>query len=124
MNPTESNPGPPEDGTDPSALPPAVPQEQEEEDAGAGLPVVDASGTGEVLGGVADAGAGTLNAVGGVADMADAAGGALEGAGSALEGAGSALDVAGGCLDGCGGCSLAILLTLFAAAGTAMALLR
>lgn len=65
---------------------------------------------------------------GGTADAGSAAGnlvdGAAEVAGGALEVAGGALDVAGGCLDGCSGCSLAILVTLFAAAGTAMAFFR
>jgi hypothetical protein len=59
----------------------------------------------------ADAGSNAANIIGGVA----------EGAG---EIAGGALEVAGGCADGCGGCSLAILITLFAAGGTAMALFR
>lgn len=49
------------------------------------------------------------------------ASGALEAVGSVAEGAGSLLEGAGGCLDGCSGCSLAILITLFATAGTAMA---
>jgi hypothetical protein len=65
---------------------------------------------------------------GGTGDALDAglniAGDALGAAGSALDAAGSVLEGAGGCLDGCGGCSLALLVTLFAAANTAMALFR
>ena len=52
------------------------------------------------------AGADVLNGI------ADVASGTLEAAGN----------VAGGCAEGCGGCSLAVLLMLFASAGTAMAL--
>jgi hypothetical protein len=77
----------------------------------------DVSGTSDAagaLGNAADVGASAL----------DAAGTAADAAGSALEGAGSAFDAAGGCLEGCGSCSLAVLLMLFAAAGTAMALFR
>jgi len=48
-------------------------------------------------------------------------GGALEATGEIV---GGALEVAGGCLDGCSGCSIAILITLFATAGTAMAVFR
>ena len=69
----------------------------------------------------ADAG----NALGGLAEgAADVAGGALEATGSVADAAGGVLEGAGGCLDGCSGCSLAILVTLFAAAGTATALFR
>lgn len=50
--------------------------------------------------------------------------GAAEVTGGALEAASGALDLAGGCLDGCSGCSLAVLVTLSAAAGTAMAFFR
>ena len=57
-----------------------------------------------------------------VEGAAEVVGGVVEGA---AEVAGAGLEVAGGCLggvaDGCGGCSLAILITLFAAAGSAMA---
>ena len=55
---------------------------------------------------------------------AEVAGGALDAVGSVVEGAGSVLEGAGGCLDGCSGCSLAILVTLLATAGTAMAVFR
>jgi hypothetical protein len=63
---------------------------------------------------------------GGLVDSAgaDIISAASNAGGSVVEGAGAALDVAGGCADGCAGCSLAILVTLFAAAGTAMALFR
>jgi hypothetical protein len=65
---------------------------------------------------------------GGGADAGSAAGniidGAAEVAGGALEAVGGAVDIAGGCLDGCSGCSLAILVTLFAVAGTATAFFR
>ena len=104
---------PPGDGTNPNTPPDAVqpkpwhkqPQPPTNEDDTPA--VVDGSGTGDVI----DAG---LNV----------AGGALDAAGTAIDAAGTALDAAGGCLDGCGGCSLALLVTLFAAAGTAMALFR
>ncbi len=65
--------------------------------------VADGSGAGELL----EAGA---DVAGGALDAADLAGGALEGL--------------GGCADGCGGCSLAVLVMLFATAGSAMALFR
>lgn len=64
-----------------------------------------ASGAGEVLSGAVDA----------LGSAADAIGGVVEGAGNVLEGA-------SGCLDGCSGCSLALLVTLFVAAGTAWAM--
>ena len=106
MNPTDP------DGTGPSESVPdapkpweAAPQPEEEENTGP--PVADGGGSGDLLGGAADAGIGGLNAASGAAELA---GGALEGA--------------GGCLEGCAGCSAAILLLLFTAAGTAMAVFR
>jgi hypothetical protein len=89
---------------------------------------VDLSGIGDgatLVEGVAEVGSAGIDAateLGGAA--LDAAGTVADAAGSALEGAGSALEAAGGCADGCGGCSLAILVTLFAAAGTAVAIFR
>ncbi|HJZ57275.1 MAG TPA: hypothetical protein VKE74_20060 [Gemmataceae bacterium] len=50
-----------------------------------------------------------------IADISDAAGGVMEGAGSALDGA---------ALEGCGSCSVAVLVALTLAAGTAMAVFR
>ncbi len=38
--------------------------------------------------------------------------------------AGGAAETAGGCLEGCGGCAAAMLLMLFGAAGTALAVFR
>jgi hypothetical protein len=120
MDPTDPGALPPLDGPDPNAPPDATqpkpwhkqPQPPTNED---GSPVVvDAAGTGNLIDAGVDVTSGALDAAGSVADAA----------GSALEGAGSALEAAGGCLDGCGGCSLALLVTLFAATGTAMALFR
>jgi hypothetical protein len=65
---------------------------------------------------VADVAGGAIEVAGNVA------GGAIEVAGGVLEGAGEA--AAGGCAEGCGGCSLAVLVTLFATAGTALACCR
>ena len=62
-------------------------------------------------------------------DAGNTAGNIVEGAGEIVGGAmdavgsiaGGSLEAAGGCAEGCGGCSAAILIALFATAGTAMA---
>jgi hypothetical protein len=65
------------------------------------------------------------SAAGNIAEgLGEIAGGALDAVGSVAEATGGVLDIAGGCLDGCSGCSLAILVTLFAVAGTATAFFR
>lgn len=104
MNPIDPDAVPPSDEPGPPK-PWHKPQQDHEEEQ-----------NGTVDGGDVGSGAGDL-----AAGAADAAG---EVAGAALEGASAALDVAGGCADGCSGCSLAILVTLFAATSTAMALFR
>ena len=96
MNPTDPSAIPPDEGTPKPWHKPQQDHEQAEAESG--------------------------NAVGDLA--AGAVEGAGEVAGAALEGASAALDVAGGCADGCSGCSLALLITLFAATGTAMAFFR
>ena len=126
MNPTDPNSVPPLDSTDPSAQKPwkKPPEPQQQTDNGTviadGGGVVEAGVEGASLGadivsGAADIAGGAIEVVGNVAA------GAIEGAG---EVAGAAIEGAGGCADGCGGCSLALLITLFAAAGTAMAFFR
>ena len=137
MNPIDPGAVPPEElPAEPGAVPPnpLVPQSKpwekpqpppaQQTDPGTtamdGIAVVDVGVQGASLG---------ADLIGGAADVVGAvAGGAIEAAGevagSAIEGAGSALEAAGGCAEGCGGCSLAVLVTLFAAAGSAMAYFR
>ncbi len=86
------------------------------EDAGFPLAIAPLA-TGDALGVAADAGAGALDPAGGAAE-------GIDGAGAVIEGAGGGLEAVGGCLEGCGGCSLALLLVLFAATGSAVAFLR
>jgi hypothetical protein len=115
MNPTDPEEVPTPDEPTPDSVEPKPwhkPQDEHQEDAHPAI-ADGGAGTGDLI----DAGAGALNVAGGAAEIADAAG-------SALEGAGGALEAAGGCLEGCRSCSLAVLLMLFAAAGTAMALFR
>lgn len=97
MNPFDKNmlPG----GTDPD-------RQREQQDGGTGI------------GDAADA-------VDGVGALAEAAGGGIgEAAGAAAEGVGGVLEGVGGCLEGCSGCSLAIIVALFFAAQSAMAMFR
>jgi hypothetical protein len=60
--------------------------------------------------------------------VANAAGELVSGAGELISGgaeaAGSVIEGVGGCLDGCGSCSLAVLVAIFAMAGTAVAVFR
>ena len=123
MNPLDPNalPGDPNDGQPkPWQKQPPPPAD----DGGS-----SAANAGNGVGDAIDAGVQGAGLVGDVIRGAgDLAAGAIEGAGevagAAIEGAGSALEVASGCADGCSGCSLALLVTLFAAAGTAMAIFR
>src|SRR5262245_26215931 len=130
MNPTDPSQLP-SDGTVPPdpQKPWQKPQQQQQQNDGGSSAADTGSGAGDaieagvdgailggdVVSGAADTAGGAIEAVGNVA------GGAIEAAG---EVAGGALEAAGGCADGCGGCSLALLVTLFAAASTAMAIFR
>src|SRR5688572_27836500 len=127
-NPNKIPPIPPIEGSEPKPWQKEPPPQQQQQPTDNGSGAVDAGGgdlaeagvegaglVGDIVSGAGDLAGGAIEVVGSVAA------GAIEGAGSA---AGAALEGAGGCADGCGGCSLAILVTLFAAAGTAMALFR
>ena len=116
---------PPEDPDGTLPKPWHKPQQKREEDTSPGAHGVDGGGTGDAI----DAGVQGASFAGDVISGAgDLAAGAIEGAGelagAAIEGAGGALEVAGGCAEGCGGCSLALLVLMFAAAGSALALFR
>lgn len=54
----------------------------------------------------------------GASAAGEVVGGVVEGVGEVV---GGSLEAAGGCAEGCGGCAAAVLIALFAAAGTAMA---
>lgn len=123
-----AGPGP----LDPNNPLPPQPDPEESED---GTNKLDAAG--DVVGGAVDAAdVGMFGFVGDAAGfVGDAVVGAAEGvgslasgaaevAGSVVEGAGSVLEGAGSLAEGCGGCSLAVLLALFAFAGTAAAVWR
>lgn len=132
MNPTEPGAVPPEElPAEPGAVPPNPPvpqpkpwekpqQHPPQQQTDNGTPVVDGVAAVEV--GVQGASLGA-EIIGGAAEVAGAvAGGAIEAAG---EVAGGAIEIAaGGCAEGCSGCSLAVLVLLFAAAGSAMGFFR
>ena len=127
MNPTNPDDFPLELEVDPGLSQPPEPEpEPERQPTQSEGSIPDVSGFddgGALVRGAADVGIDAATQFGGAA--LDAAGTIADTAGSALEGAGSVLEAAGGgCVEGCGGCSLAILVTLFAAAGTAVAIFR
>ncbi len=108
------DPAPP---NDPLLNPWDQPQDEPEEEGTAHA--TDWNGTGDLI----DASVqGTMLA--GDLLSAGALDAAAEGAGAAIEGAGAAIEAVGGVAEGCVGCSLAVLITLFAAAGSAMAFFR
>lgn len=98
------------DANDPDALPNPWDRPHPDQDEQGESRVVDGSGTGDASDGVGSA----ADLVSGAADLAS----------GVADVAGGTLEVLGGCADGCGGCSLAVLVTLFAAAGSAMAFFR
>jgi hypothetical protein len=120
------------DGMNPDD-PNQVPQEEKQPPPNLdhGHTVDNVSGTDVLLDGVGVVGNGAgimadgAEVVGGVAN---AAGELVSGAGELISGgaeaAGSVLEGIGGCLDGCGSCSLAVLVAVFAMAGTAVAVFR
>lgn len=130
MNPTNPDDSPPELEVDPGLPQPPepLPQPKPQPPVDGGTGSVDLSGIGDgptLVEGAAEIGSAGIDAATELGSAAlDAAGTVADAAGIALEGAGSAIDAAGGCAEGCGGCSLAILVTLFAAAGTAVAIFR
>lgn len=115
MTPAAGDRSRPVNPDDPDALPPVSPDHEPDETTrqAAGSVGGDLAGAAEVVVEVIAAGA---EVAGTVAEGAAEAVGAV--ASGAAEGLGAA---AGGLADGCGGCSLALLVMLFTAAGTAYA---